>query len=308
MQLQPNNSMALASAWYGPLDVAHKVREAFCVHEHLLVDPSVNFNTVFGDPCPGQKKVLRLVFTDGNVDELHENRNRPFYRTWAPPPPLEQLHLVYVLFFNAYSLAKAYERFGAHPWCVPLYVPTSSLFENHAICQAPVLATRDNWAVRRCVGFISWRATEKLADIVHRIQTLLDGHDWEARDAVPLCSFPAQAGRFGDPFFCTHPGLEAVWERHIVPRFGDLPFASWRCSYWMATPAAVLEYAHFLRTELLPALWADNDCFKDAKYVRPVTPEMTQAGWPYYPLLPFFLERVVGKFFQHRTRARVEAA
>ncbi len=300
--------MDLVSAWYGPLDVTHKVKEAFCYNDvHLLIDAAVNFNGVFGDPCPGQKKLLRLVFLDKNVYELHETRNGPFYKCWAPPPPLEQSHLVYVLFFNAFSLQKTYERFGAHPWCVPLYVPTSSLFENHAICQAPALATRDNWAGRRGVGFISWRATEKFGDIAHRIQTLIDKHDWGACDAVPLCVIPAHAGRLGDEHAIITPGLQMVWERHIVPRLGDLPFATWRCNYWMATPAAALEYAHFLRTDLLPALWADNDCFKDAKYSRPVTPEMTQAGWPYYPLLPFFLERVVGKFFQHRARARVEA-
>jgi hypothetical protein len=294
------NPLALTAAWFGSTDVTSKTLAQFQIGGHLLIEPTASFVGVFGDVCPGHRKTLRLCFANGDYHELQETRVLPFYKSWTPPPALEQLDLVYVLFFSFYSLQKAYERFGAHAWCVPTYVPTSSMFENYAICQAPVLSTQHNWAARRCIGFVSWRAPEKYGEIISKIEAVVNHHDWSICDAVPLYSCLSQAGRFGDPFFVYHPNFASVWERHVTPKLGAASFASWRCNYWMATPAAVLEYANFLRKDLLPALCSDEDCFKDSTYGRPITPEMEQVGWRFYPLLPFLLERVVGKYFQWR--------
>ena len=227
MLLDTKRDGVLVGAWYGPVDVLGKVLQHFECKGHLLIESSISFNRWFGDPSIGCPKTLRLSFSDGQHHELPEVRHGPgFYRCWSPPVPAGPC-IVYILFFDIMSLRKSYERFGQCPWSMPMYVPTTSLFENHAICQAHVLQVRDKWADRRCVGFISYRADEKVPDIISRIKSLIEEHDWTACPAQSLYQSQDVPISFGDRYAATHPGLLAAWQRHVIPRLGATPFHTW---------------------------------------------------------------------------------
>lgn len=224
--------------------------------------------------------------------------------------------LVYVLCFDEASEAAARALAAAHAWATPMRLRTTTLFESEPLAlRAEALAEADDWAARRYVGWLSWRAFEKFPGLRAPATARLDALAAPTFDAatgpdvVPLLIAPVPM-RYGDEWHAVHPSLRALWDetlvQHLHPALAH-PFQSFLCSYYVARPAHLLRFAAFLRRAVL-LLAADARTFADATYPRPVTEAMRAAGMAHYPHMPFLLERLAGAYFQRvEPGVRIEA-
>lgn len=73
------------------------------------------------------------------------------------------------------------------------------------------------------------------------------------------------------------------------------------CNYWMCKPKLMILFIEWLTTNIIPFLKKNPLCFQDSKYnhTNSLTEEQLIKLWgnPYYPNLPFILERINPLFF-----------
>jgi hypothetical protein len=71
-------------------------------------------------------------------------------------------------------------------------------------------------------------------------------------------------------------------------------------NYWMCTPYAMKKFIHWSSTKLIPTVLKHRLAFINAYYGKPeLTPDecMEKFGYPYYPNVPFIIERLNACFF-----------
>jgi len=210
--------------------------------------------------------------------------------------------LIYVLCPDEESLECARKEY-TRPWETPIIIPQTPWLES-IMYVSELMRRRDEWKDMDFVGCIAHTAHTKQSKI-HMIDKLMEQAKNDGSDIVTFLT-----GGYRDIVSNGaqyHPGFRAAWNdtwRYLGydPKRMSEPCLAFFCNYWCATPEYMSFYCSMMayckyRLERTPA-WKSL-LWRNANYIQGTIPrdKLQQLfGVPYYPLLPFVIERMICAF------------
>jgi hypothetical protein len=203
--------------------------------------------------------------------------------------------IIYILCYNQDRYELAQEKYRAYNWARPLIMKYQDYtFENAVWTQ--LLEIKDEWISCEFVGTLSFTAFRKInIDNINR--RIVEGF----YIGKPYVNFNCNnrlildhKGRFH------HPNFKEIW----IDSLNDLninDITENACNYWMCKPDLMVRFIEWHHKVLRPVLLAHPLIFTDAEYGGAMTPnELIQLwGQPYYPHVPFIMERINKAFFDY---------
>lgn len=212
----------------------------------------------------------------------------------VPIPPVDRANnppnvRIYILCHNEERYNFALKAFEPYYWAVPIRMKYQNCtFENAFWRQ--LLEIREEWENCDMVGTLSSKAPKKLnLKSVH--QTILNRSAWSSGYYnFTAVRKPVNGGG--------HPHLMTILNDVIRQLNVSHPPSS-TCNYWMCSPERMIKFIQWHETVLAPAVLEHPLAMTDAKYRGELTAEQCKAlcGVPYYPHIPFALERLNIAFF-----------
>jgi hypothetical protein len=189
------------------------------------------------------------------------------------------------------------------PWEKPILLPQTHWLEG-IMYVSELMRRYDEWKDKDYVGCIAHCAHKKQPKI-HDIESILkEGKENESQVVAFMGRRVIDIVMNGDLY---HPGFRDGWNATwkslgYDPIEMSKPCFSFFCNYWCSTPGFMMFYCSMLAylnekiqhvPELKSILWR-NAMYSDAK----LHPDKLRAlfGVPYYPLLPFIVERMICAF------------
>jgi len=196
---------------------------------------------------------------------------------------------IYILCHTAERLEAAEEIYKIYPWAVPILMKYQDCtFENAFWKQ--LLEIKDEWSSCEMVGTLSYKAFKK-TDIL-RVDKII-------RDRTRWSSGYFNFNESSKPFTNDHPNLITIMKDVIKSMDLPVPSAAFY-NYWMCTPNKMVRFIDWFETKLKPTVLAHPLAMTNAMYsVGQLTSEQCRAkfGVPFYPHVPFVLERLNKAFF-----------
>ena len=204
--------------------------------------------------------------------------------------------ILYVLYYNDETKARAIASYSMNPICKFLFVPTTVYCESFVITEL-LIQRIDEWKSCDYVGMISHKARGKCC--IPEEFSKLEIAKAEGYQIIGF-NFAPSADAYLIDAFKEHKNLEDILTTlaQLVPLNLDKTVPIW-CNYWFMTPSVLYKYIVFLRhiktifesnTELKRLLWEDAGWQKPPKNFTEVT------GLEYFPHHPFVMERITGFF------------
>ena len=225
---------------------------------------------------------LNKAFFDKDIEPIANNRNKKI--------------IIYVLCANEERLAYARNIYGDIPWAKPILMKYQDVtFENTFWRQ--LLEIKDEWFGCDMIGTISPSAPNKISldrinEVIHTPSLWSSGYVHFMDLGIPICNnnHPYLLDIVSD--VCKHLKL-AVPTENI-------------CNYWMCTPAKMLRFIDWFETQAKPAVLSHPKVMTDSfyngrgkEYGGKLSSDvlMKLCGVPYYPHVPFVIERLNKAFF-----------
>ena len=225
----------------------------------------------------------------GTIKQVHENKY---------PNDV----LIIVQSHDAASFDKACKLASQYPWAFPVLVPDATennpLFENRLFMLYDEVVKPLLGPDIKYIGQIAYRADKKIN--VKGLDMAIRNGAYKAFDAIMM--------RMCDTTIANdaHPHLVQLWNEVVEPVIG-LNHSQVNCmayyNYWFAKKEVYEDYVHILKTEVVPRILKHPMAFKDAKYKNDYHTKdslLKQCGVPWFPHIPFVLERFVYPFMKSK--------
>jgi len=204
---------------------------------------------------------------------------------------------IYVLCHTQERFTQAQTIYKAYTWAIPILMKYQNVtFENAFWKQ--LLEIKEEWQMCDMVGTLSYSAYKKI-NIAKMDRILHDRTQWSC-------------GYYN--FYDTNIPLSNEWHPNMLEIVDDVcasismkkPSLAY-CNYWMCTPSKMMQFIPWVLYTLIPAVMAHPLSMKDSTYPfrRNDTDLMNVCGVPYYPYVPFVIERLNKGFFMQSTVAVV---
>jgi hypothetical protein len=203
--------------------------------------------------------------------------------------------IIYILCYNQDRVELAKEQYRAYSWAKPLLMKYQDYSFENAVWKQ-LLEIQDEWISCEFVGTLSFTAKRKInIDTINR--RITEGY----YTGKPYVNFNCSTrkilehkGKFH------HPNFKEIW----CDMLRDLKIEDVNenaCNYWMCAPELMVRFIEWHHKVLLPVLLAHPLIFTDAEYGGAMTPKELIELWgqPYYPHVPFILERINKAFFDY---------
>lgn len=200
--------------------------------------------------------------------------------------------LIYVLCYTPELYERAKESYAKWSWARPVLMKYQDVtFENAFWRQLAEL--HNEWRSCDMVGTLSHRAKDKISmDNVDKI--IRDPSKWEKTGYYHFMDTQARINN------SCHPHLVAICKDVLASIEYYEPTESY-CNYFMATPTKMVNFIIWFESVLKPAVLSHPLALTDSSYHRPdgLSPEqlIELCGVPYYPHVPFVIERLNKAFF-----------
>jgi len=204
--------------------------------------------------------------------------------------------ILYVLYYNEETKARAVAEYSMNPICKFLFVPTTVYCESFVIMELLQQRT-DEWKSCDYVGMISYKAREKCIipkEFIRLEKAKTDGYQIICFNFAPSVDFYFKDG------YKQHKNLEKIVNTlaELVPLNLGSTVPIW-ANYWFMTPSVLYKYIVFLRH--IKSIFESNSELKrllleDAGYAKPPMNFTEVTGLGHYPHHPFVMERITGFF------------
>lgn len=220
---------------------------------------------------------------------------------------LQDKYRIYILSYNNSTLSSSIGYFHKYSWAKCISIDTTVYLEN--IMYDSWLSTNINdWIRYDYVGTLSWRSPIKIK--MPELNSLklaqkLEDNSFEIvsfnRIRKPLLKYAVSC--HGDIY-------KSLWI-NILEQLGfnlgeilDSKIPNFVCNYWMARPTVMqkyIEFFHKVKNVIINNSDIQNDLWSDSHYNGYVSKIklMQIFNKPYYPMLPFILERLPCFFCYH---------
>jgi len=199
---------------------------------------------------------------------------------------------IYILCYNQ-------ERFDAagaqypYSWAHPILMKYQNCtFENAFWPQ--LLEIRDEWASCEFVGTIAFTAKRKInVGLINK--RIIEGY-YTDKSYVHF----SDTGRLVLKNKTDHPNFKEIWTDMLKTLQIPDVVEGW-CNYWMCTPALMDGFLAWHRDVLTPVVLAHPLIYSDSKYKGALSEADLVRLWgrPYYPMVPFIMERINRAFFSY---------
>lgn len=215
------------------------------------------------------------------------------------PNPVQQQEIkntyrIYILCFNKDRLNLAFSIYSKYIWAVPILMKYQNYtFENAFWKQ--LLEMKDDWINSRFVGSMSFKAYEKV-NLDEIDKKIMNGNYTNKRyvhfadSTTPVLHSPLAA---------KHPNLKRIW-LDVLAKLNLNDTTESLFNYFMCTPTLMYKFISWYSAVYLPVLISHPLMFTNANYTEGISKEELVKLWgkPYYPHLPFVMERLNKCFFQ----------
>lgn len=196
---------------------------------------------------------------------------------------------LYILCHTDERYKEAQTLYGKYTWAYPIRMKyNDASFENAFWKQ--LLELHDEWKDFDMVGTLSFKAYQKIS--LDTVDKIIKHRGWGFSKYYHFYDTH-------EPMSLTvHPNLGPI-TMDILKQFQfRLPTGNY-CNYWMCTPTLMLRFIHWFENEMKPYIFTHSLAMTDAKYRGSLSREelIRNTGVPYYPHIPFVLERTNKCFF-----------
>jgi len=214
------------------------------------------------------------------------------------PPDISQRYRVYILCHNSERLKSAEKIYAKYPWAVPIQMKYQDYtFENAFWRQ--LLEIQDEWFHLDFVGTISWSAHRKInMGLIHK--HVMGGY-YSNRDYVHFADTGTPVRKSSAPHF--HPNFLKIWD-DVTKSMGIDDVTDNHYNYWMCRPALMEGFIRWYTEICAPLVVKHPLAFSDSKYGGSLNSEklFELCSVPYYPHVPFIIERLNKAFFDNTER------
>jgi glycosyltransferase involved in cell wall biosynthesis len=199
---------------------------------------------------------------------------------------------LYILCYNDESYKNALNVYSNYTWAHPIRMKyQDASFENAFWKQLSELY--DEWKSYDMVGTLSHKAYKKIS--LEKVDSIIKSHAWRLDQYYHFFDTQKPIN------LNSHPNMRTICS-DIVTQFGlKLPTENYS-NYWMCTPSLMLEFLAWYETTMRPYIFSHPLAMTDAKYKGSLSEEecLHRIGVPYYPHIPFVLERMNKAFFDKK--------
>lgn len=194
---------------------------------------------------------------------------------------------IYILCLTAAQREEVSQIYKQYSWAVPIIMKYQDCtFENAFWKQ--LLELKQEWRSCDMVGTLSYTAHHKRK--LEYIDRIICRGRW-----------PSGYYNFFDgvnPITNDHPHMLTIVNDVCTTLRMKKPIVSY-CNYWMCSPVKMEQFLAWVIGSLIPTVLAHPLAMTDAVYDGRMKPEelMKLCGVPYYPHVPFILERLTKGFF-----------
>ena len=205
---------------------------------------------------------------------------------------------IYILCHTKERLESAATIYAKYPWAYPILMKYQDFSFENAFWQQ-LLEIQDDWASSEFVGTLSWSAHRKTnIGLIHKHLTegLYAGRSYVNFTDTGVPVRAAGISRY-------HPRFSEIWDDVTKALYID-DVTENSCNYWMCTPDLMKGFIRWHAEICRPLLVGHPLIFTDAKYGGAMTEQELMALWsmPYYPHVPFIMERLNKAFFDNTER------
>ncbi len=219
--------------------------------------------------------------------------NKAITRTRTITP--STTHRIYVLCYNNERLETAKNIYSKYSWAFPILMKYQDYTWENAFWRQ-LQEIKHQWVNYRFVGVISHKAFEKIK--LDDIDRKINNGTYNGKQYVHFADLPTTI--LESKTIKTHPNFLRIW----VDIMGQLSLNDTTESlynYFMCTPSLMQQFITWYLNVCLPTIVKHPLIFTNAKYTVPgsLTKQELIKKWgkPYYPHLPFVLERLHKNFF-----------
>ena len=202
---------------------------------------------------------------------------------------------MYILCHNEQRYETACKEYAEWYWAHPIRMKYQDVtFENAFWRQLEEI--HDEWRDCEMVGTLSSAAVKK-TNLTNIDAIIRDRSKWDTTDYYHFWDTTNTISNL------SHPHMITITSDVINTLGLELPKEESYCNYFMAAPARMAEFIQWFETTLKPTVLAHPLSMEDAKYVKSEnnvlgsSELMALCGTPYYPYVPFVLERLNKTFF-----------
>jgi hypothetical protein len=198
---------------------------------------------------------------------------------------------IYILCHNQERFEEAAAIYAPYKWAYPIvmkYQDTS--FENAFWPQLQEIA--DEWSASEFVGTMSFTAYRKV-NLAQINKQIIEGEYCTKNYVYFLDTQRKVLTNKTD-----HPYFTKIWKDLLATLSISDVNETW-CNYFMCTPRLMEKFIVWHRNVLTPAVLAHPLIYEDSEYKGALTEEDLIKLWgkPYYPMVPFVMERMNRAFF-----------
>lgn len=202
-------------------------------------------------------------------------------------PPRVRL---YVLMYNTKQMPRVKQIFSQYPWAHPIMIANQSvLFENAFWNQ--LLSLESQWSGLDMVGTLSWKANKKI-NLEQVSEIVSDRSKWGDSNYVHFSNTvkPVESN--------LHPHLKTILYDVCNTLKLTHPTEA-HYNFWMCSPAKMKAFLEWFHSRAAPAVLAHPLSMTNSMYNGKLTcSELKRlCNVPYYPHVPFVLERLNNCFF-----------
>ncbi len=204
-------------------------------------------------------------------------------------------HRIYILCYNQERLEDAKTIYSKYSWAFPILMKYQDYTWENAFWKQ-LQEIKHEWINYRFVGVLSHKAYQKinLDDIDKKINSGF-------YNDTPYVHFAdLNTSVVGSKTVTTHPNFLPIW-LDVLEKLSLNDTTESLYNYFMCTPSLMQQFIDWYLTLCLPTIIKHPLIFTNARYNVPgsLTKEQLIKKWgkPYYPHLPFVLERLFKNFF-----------
>lgn len=212
--------------------------------------------------------------------------------------------LVYILVPCASELGAIQKRYKHYAWARPVVMKYQNVtFENAFWKQ--MLELQEEWVTCDFVGVMGSKAYRKI-DLARAHNMIISGkHAHLQYYHFKNTDIPVERHKTTG----AHPNMRRIWTE-VLSKLNLCTTSAAFCNYFMCTPTLMLKFINWMEGECIQAVMEHPLIMTDAKHGGTLSTEQLVAlcGVPYYPHVPFVLERIAKCFFERELGTRLSAS
>jgi len=201
--------------------------------------------------------------------------------------------IIYILCYSEETYRIANSIYSKYLWTKPIMIKYQDYtFENAFWKQ--LLEIKEEWINYEMVGTLSWKAYQKID--LNNVNKIIMNKEYNGKDYIHFYNVNTLV--LESDTWHIHINFKEIW-LYILDKLSIPDFTVSYCNYWMCTPCKMYKFINWFLNICLPLLLEHPLILSESSHNSELNKEALIKLWnkPYYPHLPFILERLNKAYF-----------